>query len=153
MGPRMKALSPFVDLNQIVKKTPIQVQRYLGRLSELKPDIYRSLGGKASRVKIGKYRKGLFEITFIENGARYIDVCFEGIDPDYDRYSYTSDTRTLLGNLGLDGNASAYFSNQFVTILRGLSGIYEISMFPGPKNRISYAQVMTDRKYEQENNR
>ena len=135
MGSRMKALSPFVDLNQIVNKTPIQVERYLGRPLELKADIYRSLGGIASRVEIGKYRKGLFEITFIENGARYIDVFFEGIVPNHDRYSYPSDTRTLLGNLGLDGNASAYFSNQFVTIWRGLSGIYEISMFPRAKKQ------------------
>lgn len=75
-----------------MNKTPIQVERYLGRPLELKADIYRSLGGKTSRVEIGKYRKGLFEITFKENGARYIDVFFEGIDPNYDRYCYPSDS-------------------------------------------------------------
>ena len=94
------------------------------------------------------YMNGAVEVTYLEEGARYLTIWIQKLGGKYQDYSYPKDAWTLLGDLGLDRNATADFSNQTVTRWRNLPGLYEINVFAAAGKQIWYVHVLTNRIYE-----
>lgn len=160
----VKQENPLFDLKVVADQSPEIIEKILGKPSELQADTHRTLIGRTYPLQRGKYKGGTVKIAFIENGARYITIflsdcaeykkvdertqrCIKEKHTGYGWYPYPEGAWTLLGDLGLDRNATAEFSNQFTTRWRNVSGIYEVSVFPLIKH-ILYAHVLTNRRYE-----
>jgi hypothetical protein len=75
------------------------------------------------------YRNGTIEITYLEGGARYVTIWVHKLAGKYQEYAYPKDGWTLLGNVGLERNATADFSNVAVTRWRDLYGITRLTFF------------------------
>jgi hypothetical protein len=149
------------NLKAIADQSPEIVQQILGAPSELQARTFTSRAGKSYPTQRAKYKGETVEITFIDNGARYVTVflsvcaeyrrlnettqkCVKERHTGYGWYPYPKAAWTLLGDLSLDGNTTAEFSNQFTTRWQNLSGIHEINVFP-LITHIHYAHVLTTR--------
>ena len=137
------------NINAVANKNPAIVEKTLGKPSELTAGTFN---GK--QVKRGKYKNGVVEITFIDDGARYITIFLQDKDAKYNKYKYPDGAWTLLGEMGLDGNATAEVTNSAVTRFKSgmpewnnFPNVYEISMFPKGEN-VWYVHILTDKKYE-----
>jgi hypothetical protein len=153
------------DIKTVTDQNPEMVQHILGEPSELRTGTLRARDGRNYTTQEAKYKGGTVEITFVENGARYITVfvsdcaeyqrlnetmkkCVKERPTGYGWYPYPKGASSLLGDLGLDRNATAEISNQVITRWRNVSGIYEISIFH-LINHISYMYILTNRRYEE----
>ena len=165
VSPEQVQLKQLFDLKAVANQSPETVQQILGEPSELRANTFSALTGKNYRIQEGKYRGGTVDIAYIENGARYITIylsacaeyknldertqkCVKEKHTGYGWYLYPKGAWQLLGDLGLDKNATADFSNQFTTRWRNESGIYEINVLPTAGNKIWYVHVLTNRVYE-----
>jgi len=136
------------DLKQVADRPVSDVEKILGKPSKLVDDVFRSSRGNTYPAIRAAYMNGAIEITYIEGGARYLTIWLEKLSARYQDYSYPKDGGALLGDLGLDRNATADFSNQTATRWRDFPGIYEINIFPSAENKISRAHVFINRIYE-----
>ena len=91
---------------------------------------------------------GAIEVTYLEGGARYFTIWIQKLGGKYLDYSYPIDAGTLLGDLGLDRNATADFSNQTCNQMATLTGPLRINVFATAEKQIWYVHVMTSRIYE-----
>ena len=140
--------NPLFDLKQVADKPPPDVEKILGQPAKIVDDVFRGARGNTYKAKRAFYMNGVIEVTFLEEGARYVTIWVQKLGGKYQNYSYPKDAWTLLGSLGLDRNATADVSNQFTTRWQKLSGIYEINVFPMAGQKIWYLHVLTNRRYE-----
>ncbi len=138
----------LLDLKQVADRPRPDVEKILGQPSKLVDDIFRGTRGTTYPAIRAAYTNGAIEVTYLEGGARYLTIWVQKLSGKYLDYSYPKDGWTLLGDLGLDKNATGDLSNQAVTRWRNLPGIYEINIFPTAENKISYVHVLTNRIYE-----
>src|SRR4029450_11691222 len=136
------------DLKQVADRPPPDVERILGKPSKLVDDVFRGSRGSTYSTIRAAYMNGVIEVTYIEGGARYLTIWVQKISGRYQEYSYPKDGWTLLGDLGLDRNTTADFSDQASTRWSDLPGIYQINIFPTAENKISHAHVFVNRIYE-----
>ena len=136
------------DLKKVADRPRPDVETILGESSKVVDDVFRSTRGSTYPAIRATYMNGAVEVTYLEGGARYLTIWIQKLGGKYQGYSYPRDASTLLGDLGLDRNTTADFSNQAVTRWRDLPGIYEINIFPTAENRIWYAHVFINRIYE-----
>ena len=135
------------DLKKVADKPPADVEKILGKPSKLVDDSFRdSRGNTYPSIRAAYMNEGV-EITYIEGGARYLTIWVQKLSERYQDYSYPKDGWTLLGELGLDRNTTADFSNHTATRWRDLPGVYEINIFPTAENKIWYAHVFINRIY------
>jgi hypothetical protein len=138
----------LLDLKRVADKPRQEVEKILGEPSALAEDVFRNSRGTTYPAIRATYLNGAVEVTYLEGGARYLTIWIQKLGGKYLDYSYPEDGWTLLGDLGLDRNATADFSNQAVTRWRDFPAIYEISIFPTPERKIWYAHVLTSRIYQ-----
>lgn len=136
------------DLNRVADKPRSDVEKILGEPSKVVEDSFRGSRGTLYPAIRAAYMKEAIEVTYLEGGARYLSIWVQKLSERYQDYSYPNDGWTLLGNLGLDRNITADFSNQAITRWRNLPGVYEISVFPTANNKISRVHVFINRIYE-----
>jgi hypothetical protein len=140
--------SLLFDLKRVADRPPPDVEKILGKPSKLVDDVFKSSRGTTYPAIRATYMNGAIEVTYIESGARYLTIWVQKLSRRYQDYSYSKDGWTLLGDLGLDRNTTADFSNQVVTRWRDLPGIYEINVFPTAEKRIWYLHVLINRIYQ-----
>jgi hypothetical protein len=136
------------DLKQVADQPMPDVERILGKPSRLVDDVFRGSRGYIYPAIRAGYRNGAIEITYLEGGARYLTIWVQKLSDKYPAYFYPKDGWTLLGDLGLDRNTPADFSNQAITRWRDLPGIYKIDVFPTGEKKISSVHVLINRIYE-----
>ena len=136
------------DLKRVADRPASEVEKILGKPSKLIDDVFRSSRGNIYSTIRAAYRNDAVAVTYIEGGARYLTIWLQKLGAKYQDYSYPKDGGALLGDLGLDRNATADFSNQASTRWSDFPGIYAISIFPTAENKISHAQVFINRIYE-----
>jgi hypothetical protein len=136
------------DLKRVADRPPSDVEKILGKPAKLVDDVFRGTRGNTYPAIRAAYMNGAIEVTYAEGGARYLTIWIEKLSGRYQDYSYPKDGWTLLGDLGLDRNATADFSNQTVTRWRNLPGVYEINVFATAGKQIWYVHVLTNRIYE-----
>jgi len=135
------------DLKKVADRPPSDVEKILGKPSKLVDDSFRDSRGNIYPSIRAAYMNESIEITYIEGGARYLTIWVQKLSKGYQDYSYPKDGWTLLGDLGLDPNTTADFSNHAATRWRDLPGIYEITIFPTAENKIWHAHVFINRIY------
>jgi hypothetical protein len=140
--------TPLFDLKRVADRPMPDVEKILGKPSKLVDDVFRGSRGSTSPATRAAYMNGSIEVTFLEGGARYLTIWVDKLSERYRDYSYPKDGWTLLGDLGLDRNTTADFSNQVITRWRDLPGIYEIDVFPTTEKKIWYVHVFINRIYE-----
>ena len=136
------------DLKRVVDEPRPAIEKILGLPSKLQDDVFRGTRGSTYPAIRATYMNGVVEVTYLEGGARYLTIWIQKLGGKYQDYSYPKDAWTLLGDLGLDRNATADFSNQTVTRWRNLPGLYEINVFATAEKQIWYVHVLTNRIYE-----
>lgn len=136
------------DLKQVADKPRHDVEQILGEPSTLSDDLFRNSRGTTYAAIRGTYLNGAVEVTYIEGGARYLRIWVQKLSGKFQNYSYPKDGWTLIGDLGLDRNATADLSNQSITRWRDFPGIYEINIFPTAERKIWYAHILTSRIYQ-----
>ena len=136
------------DLKRVADKPRPEIENILGVPSKVVDDVFRGTRGSTYPAIRATYMNGAVEVTYLEEGARYLTIWIQKLGGKYQDYSYPKDAWTLLGDLGLDRNATAYFSNQTVTRWRNLPGVYEINVFATAGKQIWYVHVLTNRIYE-----
>lgn len=139
---------PLFDLKRVADAPRSEVEKILGVPSKLVDDVFRGTRGSTYPAIRATYMKGAVEVTYLERGARYLTIWIEKLGGKYRDYAYPKDAPTLLGDLGLDRNVPADFSNQTVTRWRNLPGLYEINVFAMAGSQIWYVHVLTNRIYE-----
>jgi hypothetical protein len=138
----------LLDLKRVADKPQAEVEKFFGVPSKLANDVFRSSRGYSYPAVRAGYINGAIEVTYLEGGARYFKIWLQKLGGKYQDYSYPKDAAMLLGDLGLDRNTTADFSNQTVTRWRNLPNLYEINVFATPEGQIWYVQVLTTRIYE-----
>jgi hypothetical protein len=136
------------DLKQVADKPRHEVEKILGEPSTVADDLFRNSRGTTYAAIRATYLNGAVEVTYLEGGARYLRIWIQKLSGKYHDYSYPKDGSTLIGDLGLDRNATADISNQGITRWRDFPGIYEINVFPTAERKIWYAHVLTSRIYQ-----
>ena len=136
------------DLKKVADRPRPDVETILGESSKVVDDVFRGSRGSTYPATRATYMNGAVEVTYLEGGARYLTIWIQKLGGKYQDYSYPKDAWTLLGDLGLDRNTTADFSNHAITRWRDLPGIYEINIFSTAENRIWYAHVFINRIYE-----
>ncbi|SRR6266542_438027 len=138
----------LLDLKRVADKPRPEIEKILGVPSKLIDDVFRGSRGSTYSAIRATYMNGAIEVTYLEGGARYLTIWIQKLDGKYLDYSYPKDAGMLLGDLGLDRNTTADFSNQTVTRWRHLPGLYEINVFATAEKQIWYVHVLTNRIYE-----
>ena len=138
----------LLDLKRLANKSRPEIEKFLGTPSKLIDDVFRSTRGYTYPAVRASYMNDSIEVTYLEGGARYFKIWIQKLGGRYQGYSYPEDTSMLLGDLGLDRNIAADFSNNTVTRWRDLPNIYEINFFATAEKRIWYVHVVTSRIYE-----
>ena len=136
------------DLKKVADRPRPDVETILGESSKVVDDVFRGSRGSTYPATRATYMNGAVEVTYLEGGARYLTIWIQKLGGKYQDYSYPRDASTLLGDLGLDRNATADLSNQTVTRWRHLPGLYEINVFATSERQIWYVHVLTNRIYE-----
>lgn len=136
------------DLKQVADRPASEVEKILGKPSKLVDDVFRSSRGNTYPTIRAAYMNDAVAVTYIEGGARYLTIWLQKLGAKYQDYSYPKDGGAFLGDLGLDRNSTADFSNQANTRWSDFPGIYAISIFPTAENKISHAHVFVNRIYE-----
>lgn len=147
-GRAFAAETLLFDLIQVVDRPASSVEMVLGKPSKQVDDVFRGRRGYSYPATRATYMNGAVEVTYIEGGARYLAIWVQKLDAKYRGYSYPKDNGRLLGDLGLDRNIAAEFSDQAVTRWRDLPGIYQIDVFPTAENQIWYVHMLINRIYE-----
>jgi hypothetical protein len=138
----------LIDLKKVADRPRPDVETILGESSKVADDVFRSTRGNTYPAIRVTYMNGAVEVTYLEGGARYLTIWIQKLGEKYQDYSYPKDAWTLLGDLGLDRNATADLSNQTVTRWRNLPGLYEINVFATSEKQIWYVHVLTNLIYE-----
>jgi len=136
------------DLKRVADKPRAEIEKIFGVASRSVDDVFRSSRGYTYPAVRATYMNGAIEVTYLEGGARYFKIWIQKLGGKYLDYAYPKDTRTLLGDLGLDRNTTVDLSNQTLTRWRYLPDLYEINIFPTAENQIWYVQVLTSRIFE-----
>ena len=137
----------LLDLKQLADKPRSEAEKILGQPSALSEDLFRNTRGTVYPALRATYLDGAIEVTYLENGARYLRIWVQRLSEKYREYTYPKDAWTLLGDFGLDRNATADHSDQRLTRWRDFPGIYEINIFSTEEKKIWYAHVLTSRIY------
>ena len=137
----------LLDLKQLADKPQGEAEKILGKPSALTDDLFRNSRGAMYPALRATYLDGAVEVTYLENGARYLKVWVQRLSGKYRDYSYPKDAWTLLGDFGLDRNAAADHSDEGIIRWRDFPGIYEINVFPTAEGKIWYAYILTSRIY------
>jgi hypothetical protein len=137
----------LLDLKQLADKPRSEAEKILGQPSALSEDIFRNTRGTVYPALRATYLNGAVEVTYLENGARYLRIWVQRLSDKFRDYSYPKDAWTLLGDFGLDRNATPDHSDQGITRWRDFPGIYEINVFSTEEKKIWYAHVLTSRIY------
>jgi hypothetical protein len=136
------------DLKAVADRSTSEVEKILGKPSKVVDDVFRSTRGSTYPAIRATYMNGAVEITYLENGARYLTIWVQKLSGKYQEYSYPKDGSSLLRDLGLDPNTTADISTQATSRWRDLPGIYQINVFPTAENRIGHVRVLANRIYE-----
>lgn len=136
------------DLKAVADRSAPEVEKILGKPAGLVDDVFRGSRGSTYPAKRATYMNGAVEITYLEDGARYLTLWVQKLSGRYQTYSYPKDGWSLLSDLGLDRNTTAEISNPSITRWRDFPGIYEIKVFPTAEKKIWYAHVLINRIYE-----
>lgn len=108
-----------------------------------KTEVDKILGQGSDESEVTKYKDGLVEVNYIGGKAARITVNLAQIKS----FSYSSGLEEALKSLGLTYR-SPDFQNNNVTRWEGLSGMYEVSFFPGEGGNILYAYIITNEQYK-----
>jgi hypothetical protein len=137
----------LLDLKQLADKPRSEAEKILGQPTALSEDLFRNSRGTVYPALRATYLDGAVEVTYLENGARYLRIWVQRLSEKYRDYSYPKDAASLLGDLGLDRNAAPDHSDHGLTRWRDFPGIYEINIFSTEERKIWYAHVLTSRIY------
>jgi hypothetical protein len=140
--------SLLFDLKRVADRPPPDVEKILGKPSNLVDDVFRGSRGTTYPAIRATYMNRAIKVTYIEGGARYLTIWVQKLSGRYRDYSYPKDGWTLLADVGLDRDTTADLSNQAVTRWRNLPGIYEINVFPTAEKKLWYVHVLINRIYE-----
>ena len=147
-GPVLAQEQLLFDLKRVADRPPPDVEKILGKPSKLLDDVFRGSRGTSYAAIRATYMNGAIDVTYIEGGARYLTIWVQKLSGKYQSYSYPKDGWSLLGDLGLDRNTTADYSDQVVTRWRDLPGIYQINVFPTAEKKLWYVHVLINRIYE-----
>jgi hypothetical protein len=148
IGHPLAAEALLFDLTQVADRPATSVEKVLGKPSIQLDDVFRGRRGYSYPATRATYMNGAIEVTYIEDGARYVAIWVQKLSAKYRGYSYPKDGGKLLADLGLDRNTTAEVSDQAVTRWRDLPGIYQIDVFPTAENQIWYVHMLINRIYE-----
>ena len=137
----------LLDLKRLADKPQSEAEKILGKPTVLREDLFRNSRGAIYPALRGTYLDGAVEVTYLEDGARYLKVWVQRLSEKYREYSYPQDAWTLLGDFGLDRKAAAEHSDHGIIRWRDFPGIYEINVFPTAERKIWYAHILTSRIY------
>lgn len=146
-GPSSAQDKLLLDLKQLADKPRGEAEKILGQPSTVTDDVFRNSRGTLYPALRATYLNGAVEVTYLENGARYLKVWVQRLSGKYRDYAYPQDAWTLLGDLGLDRNAAPDRSDPGIIRWRDFPGIYEINIFPNDERKIGYASILTSRIY------
>lgn len=146
-GPSAAQEKLLLDLKNLADKPRSEAEKILGKPSALRDDLFRNSRGTLYPALRGTYLDGAVEVTYLEDGARYLRIWVQRLSVKYREYSYPKDAWTLLGDFGLDRNAAADQSDDGIIRWRDFPGIYEINVFPTGERKIWYAYILTSRIY------
>lgn len=147
MGPSPAQEKLLLDLKQLADQPRGEAEKILGQPSTVTDDVFRNSRGTLYPALRATYLNGAVEVTYLENGARYLKVWVQRLSDKYRDYSYPKDAWTLLGDFGLDRHAAADRSDPGIIRWRDFPGIYEINIFPTDERKIWYAYILTSRIY------